>query len=110
MGNASTPTPPPGNTTFDCSYEGEIRANFTQTSSGVLGRFEGVIEVCVGGDLGSVCDIGWDEAAAQAVCRDRFGSNYGMLLSELYIVKFSLRIYHGVAMLKLNIFHANSVP
>lgn len=84
MGNASsTPTPPPGNGTFDCTYEGEIRTNFTQTSNGPLGRFEGVFEVCVGGDLGSVCDIRWDETAAQAICRDQFGSSYGMLLYEL---------------------------
>jgi hypothetical protein len=76
VGNVSTPTPPPGN---GCSYEGQLSANFTQINNGALGRFEGVIEVCIGGVVGSVCDIGWNEAAAQAVCRDRFGSNYGTL-------------------------------
>ncbi len=86
MLNANTPTPPPGNGTYDCSYEGQLSSNFTQINNGTLGRFEGVIEVCIGGVLGSVCDIGWNEAAAQAVCRDRFGSNYGTLLQTNLIM------------------------
>ena len=75
-------TPPPGN---DCSYEGQISTNFTQTliGNGVFSRYEGVFEVCIGGVSGSVCDIGWNEAAAQAICRDQFGSNYGMLFFGL---------------------------
>ena len=70
-------TPPPGN---DCSYEGQISTNFTQISNGLFSRYEGVFEVCIGGVLGSVCDIGWNEAAARAICSGQFGSNYGMLL------------------------------
>ena len=73
-------TPPPGNGTFDCSYEGQISTNFSLIGNGLLSQYEGVFEVCIGGVLGSVCDIGWNEAAAQAICRNRFGSNYGMLL------------------------------
>ena len=83
MGNTSTPTPPPGNGTFDCSYDGQIIGNFTQFTIGALSRYEGIFEVCIGGVLGSVCDIGWNETAAQAICRDQFGYNYGMLLCEL---------------------------
>ena len=86
-GNSTvTPTPPttttpPGNGSFECSYEGDILTYFNYTSDGVLSRNEGEFEICIGGRYGSVCDIGWDEAAAQALCRDRFGSNYGMLLT-----------------------------
>ena len=56
-------TPPPGNGTFDCNYEGQIIANFTQFRIGALSRYEGVFEVCIGSVLGSVCDIGWNETA-----------------------------------------------
>ena len=76
-------TPPPGNGTFDCNYEGQINANFTEFRVGVLSRYEGIFEVCIGGILGSVCDIGWNEAAARAICRDRFGSDYGMFFFGL---------------------------
>ena len=76
-------TSPPGNGTFQCTYEGDVINYFNQTSAGPLGRFEGVFEVCVGGFYGSVCDIGWDEAAAQAICRNQFGSSYGTLCISL---------------------------
>ena len=87
-GNATTTvfppvTMPPGNGTFECTYEGDVINYFNQTSSGPLGQYEGVFEICVGGFYGSVCDIGWDEAAAQAFCRGQFGSNYGMLFISL---------------------------
>lgn len=80
MRNVNTTISPPGN---ECSYEGQINANFTEIGNGILSRYEGVFEVCIGGVLGSVCDIGWNEAAAQAICRDRFGYNYGMLFCWL---------------------------
>ena len=35
--------------------------------------YEGPVEVCVNGEYESVCDIGWDEADAQATCRQLFG-------------------------------------
>ena len=91
VGNASTTilpptTSPPGNGTFQCTYEGDIINYFNQTSSGPLGQFEGVFEVCIGGSYGSVCDIGWDEGAARAICRSQFGLSYGMLfIGLLYI-------------------------
>ena len=72
-----TPTPP-GNGTFECTYEGDIISYFNSTPDGLTSQYEGEFEICIGGFYGSVCDIGWDEAAAQALCRDRFGYNYGM--------------------------------
>ena len=67
-----------GNATIrECFSEGDIISNLTFTSNGLFSRYEGDFEICIGGLYGSVCDIGWDDAAAQAFCRDRYGSNYG---------------------------------
>ena len=70
---------PPGNGTFACTYSGDIRSYFNQTSSGPLNQHEGMFDICIGGFYGSVCDIGWNEEAAQTFCRGQFGSNFGML-------------------------------
>lgn len=59
-------------------YEGSIRTNFKYDIIGeLLLSLEGTFEVCVNGQYGSVCDIGWDEQDALAICRDEIGSNVG---------------------------------
>ena len=86
LGGMTTPTTPPGSGGSECSFEGEILSNFNYTSTGGLfSRYEGHFEICIGGFYGSVCDIGWNQAAAQALCRDRFGSNYGKLLHFIVV-------------------------
>ena len=64
-------------TVRECFNEEQIISYLSFTSDGLLGRYEGDFEICIGGLYGSVCDIGWDDAAAQAFCCDRYGSNYG---------------------------------
>ena len=64
---------------IECSVEGEILSDFNDTSDRVFRRFEGTFEICIEGFYGSVCDIGWNEAAAQTLCHDQFGSRYGNL-------------------------------
>ena len=49
----------------------------------------GRVEVCNGTFYGSVCDLGWDEADAQVVCRDYFGEGY----SEYNSTQCSLFVY-----------------
>ena len=63
----------------ECFFEGDVRPYFNFTFDGQRSSYEGEFEVCIRGSYGSVCDIGWNQVAAQAVCRDRFGSFYGEL-------------------------------
>lgn len=69
------PTVPP--TTIECFSDGELILVFNGTSHEQLSHFEGTFEICVGGVYGSVCDNGWNQAAAQAVCHSQFGNSYG---------------------------------
>ena len=66
-------TPPP----IECSTEGEILPYFriNETSAGRHLAFEGTFEICIRGLYGSVCDIGWNQAAAQTLC-SQFGSRF----------------------------------
>ena len=73
----TTTVMPTGGGGSECFYEGSIMSYFNYTFRGQLNQYEGEFEVCIGGLYGSVCDIGWDQAAAEAVCRDQFGSRYG---------------------------------
>ena len=73
----TTTVMPTGGGGSECFYEGSIMSYFNYTSRGLLSQYEGEFEVCIGGLYGSVCDIGWDQTAAQAVCRDQYGSRYG---------------------------------
>ena len=61
----------------ECFFEGQIIPYFNDTSDGQLSRFEGTFEICIGGFYGSVCDISWNEAAAQTLCQSQYGSRYG---------------------------------
>ena len=65
--------PPP----FVCFVEGQVLTYFNDTSDGRLSQFQGTFEICIGGFYGSVCDIGWNQEAAQTLCHSRFGSRYG---------------------------------
>ena len=73
----NTTAPPTGSGGSECFSDGSILSYFNYTFNGLSNQYEGDFEVCIGGFYGSVCDIGWDQVAAQAVCRDQFGSNYG---------------------------------
>ena len=74
---------------IECFVEGEVLSYFNDTSHGGLSRFEGTFEICIGGYYGSVCDIGWNQAATQTLCHSQFGSRY----SKNYII-------HGLLNLK----------
>ena len=67
-----------GNATVtECFFDGEIITYLNSTFDGFFNQYTGDFEICIGGVYGSVCDIGWNDAAARAFCRDQFGSNYG---------------------------------
>ena len=70
----ATPTTP---SPTECFFEGEILPYLNETSYRGLRSFLGTFEVCVGRLYGSVCDIGWNQSAAQTVCRNLYGSIYG---------------------------------
>ena len=48
-------------------------------NSEYLTVLEGSFEQCIGGYIGPVCDIGWDDVDATILCRRLVGSNYGKL-------------------------------
>lgn len=60
----------------ECSVEGELLNYFNSSFVDYLRHYEGAFEICIGGLYGSVCDIGWNQAAAQAVCHSQFGEGY----------------------------------
>ena len=72
----------------ECSDEGELLPHFNNTSDGQLSRYEGTFEICVGGFYGSVCDIGWNQIAAHALCYSQFGSGYGKCIIPYFHGKF----------------------
>ena len=63
----------------ECLTDGNLISHLNDTSVGQLIRFEGTFEVCIAGLYGSVCDLTWNLAAAQAVCRSLFDNSYGKL-------------------------------
>ena len=64
-----------------CFSDGEVNSGpFIYSYNGPLTSFEGPVEICVNGLYESVCDIGWDEVDAQALCRYQLGGNVGKLL------------------------------
>ena len=67
-------TPPP--TEIECFVEGEILPYLRLITDERLFVLEGTFEICIGGLYGSVCDIGWNQAAAQTLCHNQFGSRY----------------------------------
>ena len=73
----STTSPP-----FECFVEGLVFLFFNDTLDGQLSRFQGTFEICIGGFYGSVCDIGWNQAAAQTLCQSQFGSRYGSYIEH----------------------------
>ena len=63
-------------------YDGEFRIVNSQYRSEVvngeyLGIVEGSIELCIDGYRGPVCDIGWDDSAANVFCRQYQSPDYG---------------------------------
>ena len=53
----------------ECNNEGGINQSLIHYgSSDLYLTLEGPVEVCIDGQYESLCDIGWDEADAQALC------------------------------------------
>ena len=61
----------------ECYSEGSINPNLLDYDYGLLTSVVGPIEICVDGRYESLCDIGWDELHAQALCRRQIGGNSG---------------------------------
>ena len=68
-----TTTMPP----FECLVDGDVITYFNRS----LRSFQGTFEICIRGFYGSVCDIGWNQTAAQTLCDSQYGSGY----SKLYL-------------------------
>ena len=84
----TTTTPPPP----ECSIQGEILPNLIETSHRGLRSFQGTFEICIGGLYGSVCDIGWNQSAAQTLCRDLYESEYSnVFYHRCCMIRDSLR-------------------
>ena len=60
-----------------------LQFNVTSSNMLVNGEYvyvvEGMLELCIGGFLGPVCDIGWDDTDATVFCREAQGIDYGKL-------------------------------
>ena len=64
----------------ECDSEGSVNPSLLDYDYGLLASVVGPIEICVNGRYESLCDIGWDEFDAQALCRREIGGNSGMQL------------------------------
>ena len=60
------------NSSFECQT-GEVRLVGGQEES------EGRVEVCINGEWGTVCDVGWGSQEAQTVCRQLGFDPTGMI-------------------------------
>ena len=66
-GNTATPPIIP-----ECHVEGSVNLRILRSVFGdIQFNVVGPIEICVNGQYETLCDIGWDELDAQAVCRER---------------------------------------
>ena len=64
--------------TPECFSEGSVNPSLLDYDYGLLTSVEGPIEICVDGQYESLCDLGWDENDAKALCHQRIGYNSGM--------------------------------
>ena len=64
--------------TPECFSKGSVNPSLLDYDYGLLTSVEGPIEICVDGQYESLCDLGWDENDAKALCRRRIGYNSGM--------------------------------
>ena len=61
----------------ECYTEGLVNSNLLDYDYGLQDSVMGPIEICVDGLYESLCDIGWDQLGAQALCNQQFGGNSG---------------------------------
>ena len=61
----------------ECYSEGSVNPSLLDYNYGLLISVVGPIEICIDGQYESLCDIGWDELDAQALCRREIGGNSG---------------------------------
>ena len=50
---------------------------FTETGQYITG---GLVQICLDGVYHTICDVGFDEMAAEIACRSQFGDSYCKLL------------------------------
>ena len=43
-----------------------------------LRTYQGRVDICNNGSYLPICDVGWDNHDAQVVCRQLYGSNFGV--------------------------------
>ena len=82
-----------GPITRECYSEGSINPSLLDYDYGLLLRVEGPIEICVDGQYESLCDLGWDEVDAKALCRRQIGSNNGVQLYKMLILRTFLALF-----------------
>jgi hypothetical protein len=88
-GSGEGPTTP-----RECYSEGSVNPSLLDYDYGILTSVVGPIEICVNGRYESLCDIGWDQLDAEALCRRRIGSNSGTQLFRGDFLLSSLILSH----------------